>query len=70
MYFQQEKKKIVKVSFEGNTIIDDYQNRDNSYEIQGYKKFAVGLLNTKNWGIYQNSNIDSTATDKWPILTV
>lgn len=62
--------KIVKVSFEGNTIIDDYQNRDNSYEIQGYKKFAVGLLNTKNWGIYQNSNIDSTATDKWPILTV
>lgn len=33
--------KVVKVSFEGNTMINDYQNRDNSYEVQGYKNSAL-----------------------------
>ncbi len=61
--------KVVKVSFEGNTVVDENKNRDNSYEIQGYKKLAVGLLNTNNWGIYQNSTIDASNEAKWPILT-
>lgn len=55
--------KVVKVAFEGNTVVDENKNRDNSYEIQGYKKFAVGIINTKNWGIYQNSSIDATGWD-------
>lgn len=57
--------KVVKVAFEGNTVIDENKNRDNSYEIQGYKKMAVGIINTKNWGIYQDTSIDATG---WEVL--
>lgn len=58
--------KVVKVGFEGNTIIDEYQNVDKSYEIYGYKKFGVAIVNTLNWGIYQNSSITNTG---WTDLT-
>ena len=52
------KEKIVKVVMEGDTIFKLYENRDNSMEIMGYKKLAVGIINTPNfWGMYYNSGI-------------
>lgn len=60
--------KVVKIAFEGETIIDEFKNRDRSMEIEGYKKFAVGIVTTKNWGIYQNSSI-APADTNWAILS-
>lgn len=36
--------KPVKVAMEGQSIIDEYENRDRSREIQSYKKFGVALV--------------------------
>lgn len=53
------REKIVKVALVGDTIIDEWKNTDRSMEIQGYKKFGVGLVSAPNyWGIYYNSGID------------
>lgn len=53
------KEKIVKVAFEGATIIDEFVNPgDRSREVQVYKKLAAGIVSTPNyWGIYYNSGI-------------
>lgn len=60
------KENIVKVAFEGETIVTDWTNRDNSMEIQAYKKFGVAIISSPNyWGIYQNSSIDA---DGWDLL--
>lgn len=47
--------KIVKIVLEGGTIIDEFQNRDRSMEIQAYKKFGVGIATYYNWAVYYNS---------------
>lgn len=43
--------KILKVAFEGNTIVDDWTNRDRSMEIQAYKKMGTAIVTGNNWGI-------------------
>ena len=54
------KEKLVKVALVGQTIIDEWKNTDRSMEIQGYKKFGVGIVSAPNyWGIYYNSGIDA-----------
>ena len=40
--------KPVKVAFEGQTIVDEYVNKDRSREIQVYKKGGVGVMMTNN----------------------
>lgn len=52
--------KIVKVAFEGDTIVKDWENRDNSMEIQAYKKVGVAILSYNDWGIYRNTGITQT----------
>lgn len=52
--------KIVKVALEGNTIVKDWENRDNSMEIQAYKKVGVAIMSYHNWGIYRNTGIAQT----------
>jgi hypothetical protein len=47
--------KVVKIVFEGDTIVDDYQNRDKSMEIQAYKKFGVAIHTYYNWAVYYNA---------------
>ena len=53
------KEKLVKIAFEGNTIVDDYKNKgDRSMEIQTYTKVGVGMITPLNyWGIYENTGI-------------
>jgi hypothetical protein len=54
------KEKLVKVALVGQTIIDEWKNADRSMEIQGYKKFGVGIVSAPNfWGIYYNSGIEA-----------
>lgn len=50
--------KIVKIIMEGDTQIQDFQNRDWSSEIQMYKKVGLAIVTNPNyWGIYQNTNL-------------
>lgn len=49
--------KVVKVAFEGETIVKDWENRDNSMEIQAYKKMGVAILSYNNWAIYKNTSL-------------
>lgn len=51
--------RIVKVVLEGQTQIWDWTNKDQSMEIDFYKKIGVGILATRNWAIYQNTAITS-----------
>ncbi len=43
--------KILMVAFEGNTIVDDWTNRDRSMEIQAYKKMGTAIVTGNNWGL-------------------
>lgn len=45
--------KPVKVAMEGSTIIDEYENRDRSREIQSYKKFGVALIVDNDIAVYE-----------------
>ena len=46
--------KPVKIAFEGNTIVDEYVNKDRSREVQVYKKLVVATLVTNNICVYVN----------------
>ena len=56
------KERIVKVTMEGQTQINDFKNRDNSMEIHVYKKIGVGIMTYNNWGVYVNTGI---SLDGW-----
>lgn len=49
--------KPVKIAFEGQTIVQNITNRDQSMEIQMYKKFGVGTIVTNNICVYNNSSL-------------
>ena len=50
--------KVVKIAFEGNTVVDEWKNRDRSWELEAYKKVGVAILHTNNWAIYHNTALD------------
>ena len=52
--------KVVKVVFEGDTQIYDWQNKDQSMEVQVYKKMGAAILTYHNICIYQNTGITQT----------
>lgn len=54
------KEKVVKIVLEGSTQMYDATNRDNSLEINVYRKIGVGILAFNNWGVYQNTGIPAT----------
>lgn len=49
--------KPVKVAFEGETIVDEYVNKDRSREIQVYKKFGVVAIMTNNICVYEDTTL-------------
>ena len=61
------KEKIVKVVLEGETQIYDWTNKDNSMEINVYKKMGAAILTHHNWGIYQNTTIPDTSDSPYGI---
>ena len=54
------KERVVKIVFEGDTQIYDWTNKDNSIEINTYRKLGAAILAYHNWGIYKNANIPQT----------
>ena len=56
--------KPVKVAFEGQTIVDEYVNKDRSREIQVYKKGGVGVMMTNNICSY----VDTSLAGKMNVL--
>jgi hypothetical protein len=54
------KSKVIKVVFEGQTQIYDRQNRDNSLEVNVYRKLGTAILTYNDWCIYQNTGITQT----------
>lgn len=54
------KERVVKVVLEGATQINDFKNRDNSMEINIYKKMGTAILTHYDWAIYQNTGIPNT----------
>lgn len=52
--------KLIKIGIEGEAYFKEWENRDNSMEIQGYTKAGVAMVNRPNyWGIYYNASIDA-----------
>lgn len=49
--------KVVKVALEGQTQIDEFKNRDRSWELEGYKKAGVAIIHTNSWAIYRNTSL-------------
>ena len=49
--------KPVKIAFEGQTLVREWDNRDWSKEIQVYKKLGVGAVVTNNICVYQNTSL-------------
>lgn len=47
--------KPVKIAFEGQTVAQDFVNRDFSREVQTYKKFGVATLITNNICVFENT---------------
>ena len=58
--FPTNGEKIVKVAMEGDTVVEDWKNRDNSMEIQAYKKMGTAILTYNNWAMYKNSSLSKT----------
>jgi len=52
--FPAGNQKIIKVVFEGDTDVRDWQHRDRQMEIEIYKKFGVAILTTNDWCVYDN----------------
>lgn len=51
--------KPVKIAFEGQTIVDEAKNRDQSREVQVYKKFGVATVASNNMCIYENTTLSA-----------
>lgn len=65
--FPAGKEKIVKIVMEGQTRLNDFQNRDRSFEIEAYKKIGVAILTHHNWCIYENTalSMDDPESDTY-----
>jgi len=49
--------KIVKIAFEGETIVKETENSDNSLEFKSYKKFGVTIIYSNYYSMYKNSSL-------------
>lgn len=49
--------KPVKIAFEGNTIVDEFQNADRSREVQVYKKVGVVAMLANNICAYVDTSL-------------
>ncbi len=56
--------KPVKVAFEGQTVVEEFSNRDWSKEIQVFKKFGVTVITNPGICVYED-----TALAAWPAVS-
>lgn len=57
--------KVVKVVLEGPTQMWMRDNRDQSMEINAYKKMGAAILTYHNWGIYRNTALKTTVGEPY-----
>ena len=55
--FPTDGEKVVKVGYEGATQMWSDTNRDQSLEVNCYRKMGVAITTLYDWGIYQNTGI-------------
>lgn len=49
--------KPVKVVFEGNTQLDEFKNRDRSFEVEVYQRVGVAIITNHDWCVYVNADL-------------
>lgn len=49
--------KIVKVGFEGDTIMKESENADDSMEFKCYKKFGIAIVQSNFYAMYRNTSL-------------
>lgn len=59
--FPTGKNKVVKIAIEGNTQVYDWVNKDQSIEINMYRKIGVGIDTYHNWCVYVNTGINNNS---------
>lgn len=55
--FPTNNQKPVKIVFEGQTHVKEFENRDWSTELQTYQKFGVGIITTNNLAVFKNTSL-------------
>lgn len=55
--FPTNNQKPVKIVFEGQTLVKEFENRDWSTELQTYQKFGVGIITTNNLAVFKNTSL-------------
>lgn len=55
--FPTNGEKPVKIVFEGQTLVKEFENRDWSTELQTYQKFGVGVITTNNLAVFKNTSL-------------
>lgn len=55
--FPTNGEKPVKIVFEGDTLVKEFENRDWSTELQTYQKFGVGVMTTHNLAVFKNTSL-------------
>ena len=63
--FPAGREKVVKFVFEGDTQMWLRDNRDQSMEVNFYKKMGAAIHTFNNWGIYQNTGIADTSAQPY-----
>ena len=62
--FPNGRTKPVKIVFEGDTQVDEFKNRDRSFEIEAYQKVGVAILTNYDWCVYVNTDLQDN--EKYP----
>lgn len=55
------REKVVKIVLEGQTQMWDWVNKDQSVEVNVYKKMGAAILTNHDWCIYRNTDIPDTS---------
>lgn len=55
--FPTNNQKPVKIVFEGQTLVKEFENRDWSNELATYQKFGVGVVTTNNLAVFKNTSL-------------
>lgn len=65
--FPTNGQKPVKIVFEGQTLVKEFENRDWSTELHTYQKFGVAVMNTNNLAVFRNVKLTKVnAPGDWP----
>lgn len=67
--FPNNGNKVVKIVFEGDTQVDEWKNRDRSFEIEAYARVGVAILTNHDWCVYVNTDLMDEST-KYPLVGV